>query len=799
MGGNNANAGVHKHEERSMEYIAHVRKKKDDSWDSPQLLKNHLEGTAKLAAEFAAVFGNEDWGKLLGLWHDLGKYVPWWQKNRIRKSSGYDTEAHIETENDSVNHSEAGAVWAFKLAEDKKIHQNIAHIVSYAIAGHHVGLPDWFQYGEDCARGNSLPNRVYQNPEDNRLYTKDLDQILRIEEASPFLRSSLPWSTPFGTKPPDTITPEAYHFWIRMLYSCLVDADFLDTEQYMTPEKANLRGGYDSLESLKVRFDAFMNEKTASAPDTPVNKYRNEILQTCREKAFLEPGFFTLTVPTGGGKTLSSMAFALSHALKHGQKRIIYAIPYTSIIEQNAKVFKYGTDDDEKIANLPSGKMLFGEHNVIEHHSNLDPEKENSRNRLASENWDAPIIVTTNVQLFESLFASKSSRCRKLHNIAHSVIILDEAQMLPPEHLKPILSTLKNLVHHLGVTVVFCTATQPALTGKIGSGEAVFSGIENCTEIVDNPEDLTKNLERVTFSFPQKPWIPQTWEDLAKELTQHKQVLCVVNTRKSCRELHKLMPEETVHLSAFMCPEERSEAINRIKKDLREGKSIRVISTQLVEAGVDIDFPIVYRALGGMDSIAQAGGRCNREGRLDGKGRVVIFLPPDPSPKGFLLQGENTAKEMLQTRDMETLKPNDFTDYFRLFYAKTHTFDTADFQRHLLDNAGKFQFQFRTFDKNFRLIDNTAYRSIIVRYEGEQKNSSKLIEQLRYAGPSRNLLRKLQRFSVSVPAYTVEQLRRKGMVEDMEGYVVQTSPELYKPGLGLVLDEEEWEKILLLT
>jgi CRISPR-associated endonuclease/helicase Cas3 len=198
-----------------------------------------------------------------------------------------------------------------------------------------------------------------------------------------------------------------------------------------------------------------------------------------------------------------------------------------------------------------------------------------------------------------------------------------------------------------------------------------------------------------------------------------------------------------------------------------------------------------------MDSIAQAGGRCNREGLLDGKGKVIIFLPPDPSPKGFLLQGENATKEMLQTRDMRTLKPKDFTEYFHLFYTKTHTFDTADFQRHLLDNAGKFQFQFRTFDKNFRLIDNTAYRSIIVRYEGEQKNSSKLIEQLRYAGPSRNLLRKLQRFSVSVPAYTVEQLRRKGMVEDMEGYVVQTSPELYKPGLGLVLDEEEWNETFL--
>ena len=780
-----------------MEYIAHVRKKEDENWDSPQLLKDHLEGTAELAAKFATSFGNEDWGKLLGLWHDLGKYVPWWQKNRIRKISGYDTEAHIETENEMVNHSEAGTVWAFKLAEEGKIPAFLARALSYAVAGHHVGLPDWFQYGKDCAHGNPLPNRVYQDSEEKKLYLKDLDQIFRIEEAFPFLRSPFPSSTPFGVKPPNTITSEAYHLWIRMLYSCLVDADFLDTEQYMNPEKGNLRRGYDSLESLKMRFDAFMDEKTASAPDTPVNRHRNKILMMCREKADLKPGFFTLTVPTGGGKTLSSMAFALSHALKYGQKRIIYAIPYTSIIEQNAKVFKYGTDDNEKIKNLPANKMLFGEHNIIEHHSNLDPEKETALNRLASENWDAPIIVTTNVQLFESLFASKSSRCRKLHNIAHSIIILDEAQMLPPEHLKPILSTLKNLVRYLGVTVIFCTATQPALTGKIGSGEAVFSGIENCTEIMDSPEILAKKLGRITFNFPQKPWEPRTWEDLAEELAKHKQVLCIVNTRKNCRDLHKLMPEGTIHLSALMCPEERSEAISRIKKDLREGKPTRVISTQLVEAGVDIDFPTVYRAIGGMDSIAQAAGRCNREGCLEENGRVVIFFPPDPSPKGFLLQGENSTKEMLQTRDIKVLKPEDFTNYFRLFYAKTHTFDSADFQRHLLDNAREFQFQFRTFDKNFNLIDDTAYRSIIVLYEGKEKNSSKLIDQLRYAGPSRTLLRKLQRFSVSLPAYEIETLQRKRMVEEIEGYLVQTSPELYRPGLGLILDEEEWATTLL--
>ena len=266
--------------------------------------------------------------------------------------------------------------------------------------------------------------------------------------------------------------PRDLHLWVRMLFSCLVDADFLDTERFMSPENFALRENSLSLKELKARFDSFMDKMSKNAPSTEINKIRAEILSNCRQGAMKEPGLFSLTVPTGGGKTLASMGFALDHAIKYGKSRIIVAIPYTSIIEQTADVYKnVFKNGDEDLSNV-----------VLEHHSNLDPDKETTKSKLAVENWDAPIVVTTNVQLLESLFAAKTSRCRKIHNIANSVIILDEAQMLPPEYLKPILGTLESLTTDFGCSVVLCTATQPTLQGHIGSapaphGEGGFEGL----------------------------------------------------------------------------------------------------------------------------------------------------------------------------------------------------------------------------------------------------------------------------------------------------------------------------------
>jgi len=356
---------------------------------------------------------------------------------------------------------------------------------------------------------------------------------------------------------------------------------------------------------------------SASADKTPVNALRHEILTACRAAAKLEPGHFSLTVPTGGGKTLSSLAFALEHAVKHNLRRVIYVIPYTSIIEQNADVFKETVGDDQ----------------VIEHHSNLDEDDSTSKARLSAENWDAPIIVTTSVQFFESFFAAKPSRCRKLHNIIGSVVVLDEAQLVPVEYLAPILQTMDLLNRRYRISFVISTATQPAFESREG-----FKGLpmNSVREIISDIPRLYANLKRVEVEIPQN-WVKTTrWEELATELLKEEQVLCVVSDRKSCRNLHKLMPIGTYHLSALMCGQHRSKIITEIKQKLKEGAPVRVISTQLVEAGVDIDFPVVYRALAGLDSIAQAAGRCNREGKLTEKGRVVVFVPPKKSPPGIL-------------------------------------------------------------------------------------------------------------------------------------------------------------------
>lgn len=773
--------------------ISHVRQNDDGSW-TEQSLVDHLESTACLARKFAESFGAGDWASLCALWHDLGKFVPAWQKH-IRQGSGYDLDAHIETLGGKVNHSSAGAVLAF----DKIKIPAIARILAYPVAGHHAGLPDWHP-GE--APGSPLPERVCKRNDLKDLDYTDLSQVESLDEVGQFFNAQLPSTPPLNTADWKKGS-EHLHLWIRMLFSCLVDADFLDTESFMTPRNISLRKHHLSIEELKGRFDLHMQKMQAQTEHSDLNKRRNEVLEMCRKKALLHPGFYTLTVPTGGGKTLSSVAFALEHALKFSKDRIIVAIPYTSIIEQTAKVLKYGSDNDETIRNLIQSKeWLFGEENVVEHHSNLDPEKETHQNRLASENWDAPIIVTTNVQLFESLLSSRSSSCRKLHNIVNSVIILDEAQMLPPEYLTPILSVLQGLVKYFGVTVVLCTATQPALSGTIGSGQALFQGLPECTEIIDQPSLLTKDFRRVNIHFPSSETGPSEWDDIAEKIRPLPQCLAVVNSRKDCRILHSLLPEDTIHLSANMCGEERSDVINEIKKMLREKQPVRVVSTQLVEAGVDIDFPVVFRAMAGLDSIAQAAGRCNREGKLNtaGKlGEVFVFNPPKPSHSGLLRKGEDACKSLLRTRHIENLDPEVFNAYFKQFYGAVNDFDQSKFKEDLCKESLDFIFQFRSQNQKFRVIDDAAQRSIVIWYQGKTRNisSREYIEDLRRMGPSRALSRKMQRFTVNIPNYTYQKLWGNGMIEEINGYSVQRSPGLYREGVGLVAAPEEWSKEFL--
>lgn len=723
--------------------IAHVTK----DLSRQHGLSAHLLGTTNHAIQFATAFNASNWAELAARWHDLGKYRQAFQ-HYIRGVSGF--EAHlIDSYPNKPNHSSAGALYATKTIPGPP-----GMALAFLIAGHHAGLANW---------SGELDERL--KPAQRFL----LDEALSADIPADIRQAPT-------TLPPPAGGSAGFHLWIRMLYSCLVDADFLDTESFFEQDKATLRGNPLCISDLLTSFNRYMADKQKQAKPSPVNTHRADVLRQCREKAHLPPGIFTLTVPTGGGKTLSGLAFALEHAKANQQRRVIFAIPYTSIIEQTAEVFR------EVFRELP--------HAVLEHHSNFDPDKETPESRLATENWDAPLVVTTNVQLFESLFANRSNRCRKLHNIANSVIVLDEAQLLPPAFLQPMLDIMRLLVEHYGVTFVLCTATQPAL----GSRQDVFGkthlrGLDHSTKIIDDEATLYQALERVDFEFPPDLNQRQTWEALADELTPYEQVLVIVNTRRDCRALHALMPAGTIHLSALMCGEHRSQVIADIRQRLHAGLPVRVVSTQLIECGVDADFPVVYRAMAGFDSLAQAAGRCNREGKLPGKGRVKIFLPPQLAPRGLLRFGEQAACKLLPEHRGTTLKPGDFAAYFDTYYSQIDTFDSKQVQ-HLLNDPRDLRF--RDAAEAFRLIADEDTISLIVPYTRPDGASSlDDIALLRKGIVFRELQRRLQRFTVSVRKKQVGELLRHGEInEPVSGYFVLETDKRYHPELGLLWEED---------
>ncbi|HUV69229.1 MAG TPA: CRISPR-associated helicase Cas3', partial [Terracidiphilus sp.] len=547
------------------------------------------------------------------------------------------------------------------------------------------------------------------------------------------------------------------------------------TEAFMDGRKSDLRSGYPSLLELQSAFNEYMADKTANAKDSAVNRIRADVLRQCRDKASLPSGLFSLTVPTGGGKTLSSMAFALDHAELHNKSRVIYVIPYTSILEQTANIFR----------------EIFGNESVIEHHSNLDPDREDSRSRLATENWDAPIVVTTNVQFFESLFAAKTSRCRKLHNIVNSIVVLDEAQLLPPEFLAPILHVMQDLAHNYKVSFVLSTATQPAFSPR-----PRFTGLNDVRELMDDPGRLYADLKRVEADLPSDFNTSSTWESIAAELQQYDSVLCIVNSRKDCRELHALLPKDTIHLSALMCGQHRSAVIAGIKQRLKDGIPTRVISTQLVEAGVDMDFPVVYRALAGLDAVAQAAGRCNREGALPGMGKVVVFVPPNPAAPGLLRKAQQSGQEIMRLTEGDPLTRERFEAYFQHYYQSLISLDKEGIfsllDMHNQAEARKGEFNFRTAAEKFRLIDEEGQTAIIVRYS----ESPKLIESLEASKnleprQRRGILRRLQRYTVNIREYECKKLLASGdILEIFPGTYVQHSDTLYHAQLGLLMSKD---------
>ncbi|WP_082524964.1 CRISPR-associated endonuclease Cas3'' [Pseudorhodoferax sp. Leaf274] len=763
--------------------LAHIRLEADGQRVVEHWLVDHSLDVASLARDFAATFGPQ-WAAIAGRWHDLGKFRPGFYRY-IRGVSGAD--AHLEgkwpTGNEKT-HSAAGALHALDLFEQRygPAGRVVARVLAYVIAGHHAGLDDWTAGLDTRLLGTRAP--------DSRL-EYDQARAKCLEEAPELL--DLPAGFDLRTAAADipgarSSNPLALALWVRMLFSALVDADFLDTERFMDEGRNDRRSGFATITSYREQLDQHLARKADQVAAEgreadPVMQARQTVLAQCRTKAALPPGVFSLTVPTGGGKTLSSLAFALAHAEQHGKRRVVYAIPYTSIIEQTADVLK----------------GIFGPDAVIEHHSQADTDHaaETPRSRLACENWDAPLIVTTNVQLFESLFAARTSRCRKLHRLAGSVIVLDEAQLLPPRFLQPILDALHVLVAHYGVTLLLCTATQPVLTdGARFDPRENLRGLPSPTPIIDDESALFAALERVTIEWPADLQTPLSTDALVERLAAEPCVLTIVNTRKDAAEIVAALDAATgdraLHLSAAMCGQHRADVIRDIRQRLaarRAGtdlRPLRVVSTQLVEAGVDIDFPVVFRALAGLDSIAQAAGRCNREGLLPGgaKGRVVVFVRAVPKLLTELRNGVQASISIRATGMGEALGPAAFQRYFPQFYDAFRSRDERGIVE-LLKKTNDFNFSFGTAATKFKLIDDEDQAQVIVPYTSLAEGAvdpAPLIAKLRAGDTDRWLMRALQRYTVTARKAQVTAWQTAGDVQEVQ------------PGCFLLIDALRYDE-----
>ncbi|KIX11182.1 CRISPR-associated helicase/endonuclease Cas3 [Dethiosulfatarculus sandiegensis] len=723
------------------DFYAHSTESTDKStW---QTLQDHLTGVAGLAAGFAGKFDAAEWGCAAGLQHDQGKGSLAYQK---RLQGG-----------PKVDHSTAGAQQAMDLFGPDE-----GRLLAYAICGHHGGMPDGIS-----AESVSLRERLIKKVQDTKVFRKSLSldypQILNLPFQIDPYRSGFELS-----------------FFTRMVFSSLVDADFLDTEKFLNPDKGDWRKGAPSLAELKTILDRYLSQLRAKAKENPLNIIRNQILDQCLDAARWDPGLFSLTVPTGGGKTISTLAFGLEHLHKHKMDRIIYVIPYTSIIEQNAEVFR----------------KILGEEAVLEHHSNLgipDPEQDldpaTTRARLASENWDAPLVVTTNVQFFESLFSNRPGRCRKLHNLAKSVVILDEAQMLPRNLLIPCMEALRELTTHYGASVVLCSATQPTLN----DAETFKKAAMRPREIIEQPQSLYKRLRRVKAVNLGK----LSDNDLCQRLSREERVLCIVNTRKQAKKLFKKLTALTgedgcFHLSALMYPEHRKAKLAEIRQALSQGRACRVISTQLVEAGVDLDFPVVYRAIAGIDSMAQAAGRCNREGLLNGLGQLFIFTPECGLP-GYSLRAPSEEAGSVLRNFEDPLSLEAVETFFGLLFwreGQSGLLDSKNIIKHLEQGAGDLNFPFRQVAQDFKYIDSPG-QAVFVCPEEEKRDQ--IVTGLCYSKKPGLYARMAQPYTVQVYPWQMLSLEQMGVIRrvgDLQFPVLENQT-AYDDDLGLLLDQPD--------
>ncbi len=730
-----------------MKFYAHSTDNPDKTdWHT---LSDHLIGVGEGACRAADWFGCGEMARAAGLLHDLGKYTARFQ-------------ARLEGREPKLDH----ATWGGYIA--RKHYDKRGLLLAYAIVGHHAGLAN----GVDGEARTSLKDRL--ESELAPLLPAWQDEIVLPDLSAVVLPKN------FRSKPDRT--GFQLSMLVRMLFSALVDADYLDTNAFYR------RIGGDpvrpaaapTLQQLRDKLDSTLS---AFSANSDVNRMRADILGHVRAQAGLEAGLFSLTVPTGGGKTLASLAFALDHAIAHGLRRVIYVIPYTSIIEQTAQVFRAAFAD-------------LGDAAVLEHHSAFiddrtrNPEAQDKL-RVAMENWDAPVVVTTAVQFFESLFADRPSRCRKLHNIAGSVVILDEAQTLPLHLLQPCVVALDELALNYRTSVVLCTATQPALHAADGFP----GGLTGVRELAPDPPALYRKLQRVTARH-----LGALDDDaLASQLSDRDQVLCIVNNRRHARALFERIADRpgACHLTTLMFAKHRSRVLDDVRKRLRDGRPCRLVSTSLIEAGVDVDFPTVLRAEAGLDAIAQAAGRCNREGRraVDAS-EVLVFsvANPDWAPPPELKQFAQVFREIHRHYAHDLLGLDAVHAYFQQLYWQKGA-DQLD--RHqllsLLRNSRIESLPFETLSAKFRMIESVMC-PVIVPFDGDNDTAKNALQSLHFAKSCGAIARTLQPYLVQLPKAGYDALRAVQAIQPVapgrygEQFMELVNPDLYHPSFGLRWD-----------
>lgn len=670
-------------------YIAHI------DGDRVQPLEEHLNNTGLLAAQFAKPLGLSKEAEIIGKTHDIGKYKQAFQDYIRGIYKG------------RVDHSSIGGKF---FLQNKS---NLGVIGAFCIAGHHCGLQNMLDRD-----GNGLIKRLQKE------YPGYEECVALANCSIPVLPDKIPAYADtklVAHKKMDLM------MLIRMMYSCLVDADFLDTERFMNPEGVK-RGDFPAMDELHRRFWTQLKKMGFMEPKNELNKKRLEILETCHKKGESAPGLFTLTVPTGGGKTISSLAFALEQAIRHHKDRIIYVIPYTSIIDQTADVFK----------------KILGENTVLENHCQVsydyDEEKMPKdkamtcqKMKLASENWDVPVIVTTNEQFFESLFSNRASKCRKLHNIVNSVVIMDECQMLPVDFLTPTLRAVEELITFYHCSAVLCSATQPRLEKYLSVKPK---------EIVPDINELYDFFQRTSYTLDGE----MAYEDIARALMKKPQSLCVASTIQEANEIYKCLPssaEGIYYLSTRLCPVHRKRVIREIKKRLASGLPCHVVSTSIISVGVDVDFPVVYLEYGGLDALIQGAGRCNREGRHGKEESLAHIFWTQTSKKSRFMSKEKEAADMVLNyfAVSDLSKPDAVNCYYRAWYKNNEgSMDKKDIAQKSIEMG------FADVAKAYRLIEDES-KSVLIPYDEKAKE---ILRKLQCGIRTRSLLRQASQYMVNI-------------------------------------------------